>query len=78
MILFYSKSSICMSSNGKYIKQTRHISIRMHFVRNVEKCNMHKIYWCEGYLQLEYVDTKNVGMHNLTSRMKYIMVRMEN
>ena len=37
LILLDSKSSICMANNGKYAKHTRHISRRMHFVRNGEK-----------------------------------------
>ena len=49
----------------------------MNFVRNGEKCKMYDIDWCEGGLQLEYIATKNVGEHDLTPRMKYIMVRIE-
>ena len=30
-----------------------------------------------GGLQLAYIATKNVGEHDLTPRMKYIMVRLE-
>ena len=39
---------------------------------------MHNIEWCEGGLQLEDIGTKNVSEPDLTSRMKYIMVRLEN
>ena len=39
---------------------------------------MHKIDWCEGGLQLADIDTKNVGENDLTTRKKYIMVRLEN
>ena len=39
---------------------------------------MHKIYWCEGGLQLAETGTKNVSEPDLTPRMKYIMVRLEN
>ena len=39
---------------------------------------MHKIYWCGGDLQLADIGTKNVGETDLTPRMKYIMVRLEN
>ena len=39
---------------------------------------MHKIDWCEGGLQLADIGNKNVGESNLTPRMKYIMVRLEN
>ena len=39
---------------------------------------MHKIGWSEGDLQLADIVTKNVGEHNLTTRMKYIMVRLDN
>ena len=50
----------------------------MHVVRNGEKCKMHKIEWCEGGVQLADIGTKNVSEPDLTPRMKYIMVRLEN
>ena len=78
LIVLYSKSNMCMANNGKYTKHTRHIARRMHFLRNGEKCKMHKIDWCEGGLQLEDIVTKNVSESDLTPRMKYIMVRLEN
>ena len=37
MIVFDSKSSMCMAKNGKDTKHTRHISRTMHLVRNGEK-----------------------------------------
>ena len=77
LIVLYSKYAICMANNGKDTKHTRHISRRMHFVRNGEKCKMHKIDWCEGGLQLADIGTENVSKHYLTPRMKYIMVRLE-
>ena len=67
-----------MAKNGKDTKHTRHISRRMYLERNGEKCNMQKIYWCEGGLQLAYIGTKNVSETVLKPRMKYIMVRLEN
>ena len=78
LIVLDSKSDICMANNGKYTKHTRDVASRIHFLRTGEKCNMHKIDWCEGGLQLVYIATKNVGEHILTPRMKYIMVRIEN
>ena len=39
---------------------------------------MHKIEWCEGGLQLADIGTKNVSEPDLTPRMKYIMVRLDN
>ena len=39
---------------------------------------MHKIEWCEEGLQLAYITTKNVGDHDLTPKMKYIMVIIDN
>ena len=78
LIVLDSKFSMCMANNGKDTKHTRHIARRMHFVRNGEKCKMHKIDWCEGGLQLEDIDTKNVSEPDLTPRMKYIMVRLDN
>ena len=73
-----SKSAMCMAKNGKDTKHTRHIERKIHSVRNGEKCNMHKIGWCEGGLQLADIDTKNISEPDLTPRMKYIMVRLEN
>ena len=38
---------------------------------------MQKKDWCEGGLQLADSGTKNISEPDLTSRMKYIMVRLE-
>ena len=70
--------SICMSKNGKDTKHTRQISRRVHFVSNGENFKMHKIYWCEGGLQLSDIVNNNVGENYLNPRMKYIMVRLDN
>ena len=53
LIVLDSKSAMCMAKNGRDTKHTRHISRRIHLVRNGEKCKMHKIYWCEGGLNIE-------------------------
>ena len=66
-----------MANNGKDTKHTRHIERRIHFVRDVEIFNMHKIDWCAGGLYLAYIATKNFGETDLTSRTKYIMVRLD-
>ena len=39
---------------------------------------MHNIDWCEGGLQLADITTKNFGENDLTPRMKYIMVSIDN
>ena len=78
LIVLDSKYSMCMAKNGKDTKHTRHIAIRMHFVRNGENCKMHKIDWCEGGMQLADIGTKNESEPDLTPRMKYIMVRLDN
>ena len=78
LVVLDRKSFVCMAKNGKDTKNTRHIARRIHFVRNGEKCKMHKIDWCEGGLQLANIGTKNVSEPDLTPRMKYIMVRLEN
>ena len=78
MIVLDSKSDMCVAKNVKDNKHTRHISRRMNFVRNGEKCKMHKIDCCEGGLQLADIVTKNVGEPDLTPSMKCIMVRLEN
>ena len=46
LIVLDSKSAMCMAKNGKDTKHNRYITRIMHFVRNGEKCKMHKIYWC--------------------------------
>ena len=53
--------SVCMDNNGKNNNQTRHISRRVHFVRNDENWKMHKIYCCKGGLKLADIATNNVG-----------------
>ena len=78
LIVLDSKSAMCIAKNGKDTKHTRHIARRMRFLRNGEKCKMHKIDWCEGGLQLVDIGTKNVSEPDLTPRMKYIMVRLDN
>ena len=77
-IVFDSKSAMCMSKNGKDIKHAKHISRRTHLVRNEENCKMHTINWCEVGMQLADIGTKNVSEPDITLRMKYIMVRLEN
>ena len=77
LIILDRKCDQCMVKNGRDTKHTRHIPRRMHFVRNGEKCKMHKIEWCEGGLQLADIGTKNVSESDLTPRMKYIMVRLD-
>ena len=78
LIVLDSKSAQFMAKNGRDTKHTRHITRRMHFVRNGEKYKMHKIDRCEGGLQLADIGTKIVSEPDLTPRMKYIMVILEN
>ena len=78
LIVLDSKSAMCMANNGQDTKHTRNISRRMHFVRNGEKCKMHKIDWCEGGLQLADIGNKNLSEPDITPRMKYIMIILEN
>ena len=78
LIFLDSKYAMCMAKNDKNTKHTRHLARIMHFVRNGEKCKMHKIDWCEGGLQLANIGTNNVSEPDLTPRMKFIMVRLDN
>ena len=73
-----SKSTMCMAKNSNDTKHTRNISRIMHFVRNGENCKMNKIDWCEEGLQFSDIATKNVGETDLTPRVQYIMVRLDN
>ena len=72
-----SKSALFMAKNGKDTKHIRHIARIMHLVRNGEKCKTHNIDWYEGSLQLTDIATNNVGDHDLTPTMKYIMIRLK-
>ena len=65
IIILDSKSAGYMDKNGKYAKHTRQISRRVNFVRNGEKCKLHKIDWCERGLKLADIATKNVGDNDL-------------
>ena len=67
-----------MAGSFKDTKHTRHFYGRVNFVRNGEKCEIHKIDWCGGGLQLAYISNKNVGDNDLNPRSKYIMARLEN
>ena len=78
LIVLDSKSDMCMAKNGKDTKHTRQIARRIHLVSNGEKYKMHKIDWCEVGLQLADIGTKNVSEPDITSRMKYNMVILEN
>ena len=66
-----------MAKNGKDTKTNIHISRRVHFVINGEKCKFQKIDWCEGGLKLADIETKNVGDNYLNPRIKYIIVRLD-
>ena len=78
LVVLDSKSAMCMAKNGKDTKHSRHLARIMNFVSNGEKWKMHKIDWCEGGLHLADIGTKNVSEPDLTPRMKYIIVRLEN
>ena len=76
LIVLDSKSAMCMTKNSRDTKHTRHIARRMNFERNVEKCKMDKIDWCEGGLQLADIGVKNLSEPDLTTRRKYTVVRL--
>ena len=78
LIILDSESAVCIDNNGKDTKHTRHIERRVHFLRNRKNYKIYKIDWCEGGMQLTDIATKNVGENDLTPRMKYIMVRIDN
>ena len=77
LIVLDSKSDVCMANKGKDTNNTRHIARIMNLVRNGEKYKMKNIDWCEGGMQLTYIATKNVGEHDLTPSMRYIMVILD-
>ena len=67
-----------MAGTGNDSNNTRHIYSRVHFVRNSENCKIINIDWREGGLQLEDIETKNVGENDFNNIIKYIMVRLDN
>ena len=78
LFLLDINSDVCMARKIKDTKHTKHISRRLHLVRNGQKLKMHKIDWYEGGLQLEDIATNNVGQNDLNPRIKYVMVRLDN
>ena len=78
LIILDIKSAFCMAKNGKDTKHTRHISRRTYFVRNGEELNLHKTVWCEGYLQLADIGTKNIGEYELNPILGYDMLILYN
>ena len=78
LVILYSNYVMCIANNGKDTKHTHHIARRIHFLSNGENFKMHKIDWCERGLQLADIGTKNVGEHDLTPRMKYMIVILGN
>ena len=78
MVVLVSKSAVFMAKHVNDSKHTRYIERRIHYVRNGEKFKMHNIDWCEVGILLADITTNNVGEHDLTPRMKYIMVRLDN
>ena len=72
------KSAMCMENNDTDTKPTIQIYRRMYFVRNGEECNMHKIVWCEGGLQLVEIGTKNVKEDELNTGLEYTISRLYN
>ena len=71
LIILDSNSAMCKADDDKDTKHTKINARIMHFVINGDKCKMHKIDWCEGGLQLTYIDTKNNGDADLTPRKIY-------
>ena len=78
LIILDIKSDVCMAKNGKDTNHTRHITRRIHFLRDSEKLKTNNIDWCEGGMQLSDIATKNVGNNDLNNTMKYIIIRLEN
>ena len=78
LIILDSKSSLCISKNGKDNNHTRHIERIVHLIMNFENCRMQNIGWCEGGLKWADIYTRNVGDNDLNPRMKFIMARLDN
>ena len=78
IIILDIKYAVCMDKNVKDNNHTRHISIRVHFLRSGEKCKFHSIDWFVVVLQVVHIATKNVGENYLNPGMKYIMASLDN
>ena len=77
-IILDRKYAMFMANNGKKTKQTRHIVMRMNFVRNGEECNTNKTEWCKRCLQSISNGTNNVTEDKLNPRLEYTMVILDN
>ena len=53
LIILNSKSAVCMANNDKDNKHTSSIYIIVHFLRNGEKCKIHKIDWWREVFNLQ-------------------------
>ena len=78
IVVLDNKSAVCMDKNGKDTKYTRHIARIENFVRNGDRFKIHKIYWWERSLQLADIATENVGANDFNTKIKYIIVLIEN
>ena len=47
LIILDSKSDVFIAKNGKDTNHTMHISRKVHFLKNCEKCKIRKNVWCE-------------------------------
>ena len=59
LIILDIKSDECMDNKGKDTKHTSHISRRVYFLINGDKCKMQSIGWYEGGLKFADIVTKN-------------------
>ena len=74
LIILDTKSSICMANNFKETKHTRQISRRMHFLINGKECNFHNTVWCEVFIELADIGTKNVSEGEFNTVLGYSVV----
>ena len=78
LILLDRKSAVRVAKTGNDTKHIRHISRRIHFVRNCEAWIFYKKVQYEGVLQLADIGTKDVRKDGLNPRLGYDMVRLDN
>ena len=78
LIILDRSSAVFIFDDSADTNHTSNISGRVHFVSNGDRCKMHKVDWYEGGIQLVDIVTKNFGENDLNTRMKYIMVSLEN
>ena len=73
LVVLYIKSSMCMANNGKDTKHTRHTARIIYFVRDGEKCEMHKdwLVWGRSAIGSHYYQECWWALFNIKDEIYY-------